>query len=358
MWHDTEVSRRLQLRYPIVQGPFGGGLSSVELLVTVAEAGGLGSFGVHHLRPAQIRELADGIRARTTKPWALNLWVSNHDAGGLSLTPQQFAEGIERYRPYYEELGIEPPAAPERYGERFEEQVEAVLEAQPPAFSFVFGIPPAHILEECRRRGIVTIGTVTTVDEALAMEAAGVDLIVATGLEAGGHRVSFLRSAEESLTGTFALIPLIADRVQTPLIAAGGIADGRGIAAALTLGAQGVQIGTAFLACEESNASAVHRAALFSPQARYTVLTRAYSGRLARGIHNRFVEDMSARGTPLFPYPIQNWFTGSFRQAASAQGRADLMSLWAGQAAPLLRQHGAAALFDELVQQTSALHRR
>ncbi len=354
MWNDNDVTRRLNLRYPIVQGPFGGGLSSVDLLVAVSEAGGLGSFGVHHLAPQQIRDLDASIRARTRQPYALNLWVSNSDPGGDALSAQHFEAGIARFRPYYDELGIAPPPAPHRYGESFDEQIEALLDARPPVFSFVFGIPSADILEQCRRRGIVTIGTVTTIDEAVAMDDAGVDAIVATGFEAGGHRVSFLRSAEDSLTGTFALIPQIVDRVRVPVIAAGGIADGRGIAAAMMLGAQGVQIGTAFLACEESNASAIHRAALFSDQAKYTALTRAFSGRLARGIRNRYLEDMATRSAELLPYPIQSWFTGSFKPAAIAQGRSDLISLWAGQAAPLLKHHRAAELFDGLLRETTA----
>ncbi|MGH8077214.1 MAG: NAD(P)H-dependent flavin oxidoreductase [Lysobacter sp.] len=354
MWHDNDVSRRLKLRYPIIQGPFGGGLSSIDLLVAVSEAGGLGSFGIHHLPPDQIRELDANIRARTQKPYALNLWVSDHDAGGDGLTPQQFDAGVARYRRYYDELGISPPtAAPARFGQRFDAQVQAVLDVRPPVFSFVFGIPSADILDECRKRDIITIGTVTTLDEAIAMEQAGVDMMVATGFEAGGHRVSFLRPAEASLMGTFALIPQLADRVSIPVIAAGGIGDGRGIAAAMMLGAHGVQIGTAFLACEESSADPLHRAALFTDAARDTALTRAFTGRLARGIRNRFVEQMEAEGTAIFPYPIQRWFTASFRQAAVAQGRSDLLALWAGQAAPLLRHHRATELFDDLVRQTT-----
>jgi nitronate monooxygenase len=355
MWQHNEVTRRLKLRYPIVQGPFGGGLSAAKLLVTVSQAGGLGSFGIHHLDAAQIRQLGAELHAQTKQPFALNLWVSSHDPDGSTLTAQQFQEGIERYRPYYDQLGVAPPSMPTRYGERFEDQIEALLDVRPAAFSFVFGVPSAEILKECRRREIVTIGTVTTIDEAIAMENAGVDLIVATGFEAGGHRVSFLRSAEESLTGTFALIPTVTARVKIPVIAAGGIADGRGIAAALMLGAQGVQIGTAFLACEESNASAIHRAALFTERAKYTTLTRAFSGRLARGLRNRFVDDMRTRMSEIFPYPIQSWFTGSFKQAAIAQGRSDLMSLWAGQSTPLLQHRQAEKLFAELVRETSAL---
>lgn len=350
----NEFMRRLGLRHPIVQGPFGSGLSSDALLVTVSEAGGLGSYGVQHLSPAQIRDTGARLHAATRRPFNLNLWVSNHDAGGLALSRAQFDAAIARFRPYYEALGIEPPAMPERYGWDFEQQAEALLEVRPAVFSFVFGVPSAALLEECRRRGIVTAGTATTLDEALALEHAGVDVIVASGMEAGGHRVSFLRSAEDSLTGTFALIPQITDRVKIPVIAAGGIADGRGVAAALMLGAQGVQIGTAFLACAESGTSDLHRRQLFGEGARHTALTRAFSGRLARGIRNRFVDDWVARSAELLPYPIQGWFSGSLRQAATAQERADLMSLWCGQAAPLLRHRRAAELFDALVRDSAA----
>ncbi|HSW13450.1 MAG TPA: DUF561 domain-containing protein, partial [Solimonas sp.] len=307
-----------------------------------------------HLSPEAIRETGARLHAATAKPFNLNLWVSNHDADGLQLERARFDAAVERFRPYYEALGIAPPAMPQRYGWRFEEQIEALLEVRPAVFSFVFGIPSAQILDECRRRGIVTAGAVTTLQEALAMEAAGVDLIVASGMEAGGHRVSFLRGAEESLTGTFALIPQIVDRVRIPVIAAGGIADGRGIAAALMLGAQGVQIGTAFLACEESGTSDLHRRMLFSPEAEVTALTRAFSGRLARGIRNAFVEEWSAQPRELLPYPIQGWFTGSFRAAAVEQQRPEMMSLWSGQAAALLRHHHVADLYAALVRDTDA----
>jgi nitronate monooxygenase len=196
------------------------------------------------------------------------------------------------------------------------------------------------------------MGTITTVDEAVAMKRAGVDIIVATGFEAGGHRVSFLRSAEDSLTGTFALIPLVADRVSVLVVAAGGIAYGRGVAAALALGADGVQIGTAFLACNESAASNIHRNALFSAAAKQTILTRAFSGRLARGIRNRFAEIAATDHAQLLPYPIQGWFTGSFKQAAIDKNRPDLIALWAGQAAPHLKHRTAAELFAALLRDT------
>lgn len=353
MWQRNALTERLGLRYPIVQGPFGSGLSSADQLVAVSEAGGLGSFGMQHLSPAQIREQGAALHARTGKPFNLNLWVSNYDDGGLELSPAQFDAAIARFRPYYDELGMAPPTMPERYGWRFEDQVEAMLAVKPAVFSFVFGIPSKEILAACRQQGIVTAGAVTTLDEALAMDEAGVDVIVASGMEAGGHRVSFLRQAEQSLTGTFALIPQIVSRVRAPVMAAGGIVDGRGIAAALTLGAQAVQIGTAFLACDESGTSDLHRRMLFTDAARHTALTRAFSGRLARGIHNRFVDEWAQRHDEILPYPIQGWFTGSFRKGAIAQERADMMSLWAGQGAPLLRHHRTADLFAALVSDTN-----
>lgn len=358
MWNKTEVTKRLKISYPIIQGPFGGGISSTKLLATVSNAGGLGSFGAHHLTAQQIRELATEIRSVTKKPFALNLWVSDHDEEALNFSREEFEQNLARLRPYFQELGVPEPDYPERFGQKFDEQVEAILEVRPPAFSFVFGIPSKEILAECRRLEIVTIGAATTLDEALALEEAQVDLIVASGFEAGGHRPSFLRPAEDSLTGTLALIPQIVDRVKTPVIAAGGIADARGIVAALTLGAQAVQIGTAFLACEESNAGSLHRSKLFADEARYTVLTRIFSGRLARGIKNRLTEELRQFETGMPAYPIQNWFTGQLKNTAIEQGRSDLISLWAGQGAPLLRFKKAEELMRNLVSETESLFQK
>lgn len=358
MWPQTAVARRLGIEHPIVQGPFGGGLSSIQLTVAVSAAGGMGSFGVHHLGPEDIGAVGRELHTQTRKPFALNLWVSNQDEGVAPLTPAEYARAIEIFQPYYRQLGITPPLQPVRFGYSFEEQIEALLDVKPAAFSFVYGIPSENILEECRRRNIVTIGTITTIDEAVAMENAGVDLIVATGFEAGGHRVSFLRSSEESLMGTFALISTVAATVKIPVIAAGGIANAKGIAAAMILGAQGVQIGTAFLACNESNASDIHRAKLFSDDAKYTILTRAFSGRLARGIRNNFTDEWQAKNFQTFPYPIQSWFTNSFKSAAITHHRADMMSLWASQITPLLKHKHAKELFDELVQNTHTIFNR
>lgn len=355
MWSQTAVTHRLGIQYPIIQGPFGGGLSSTQLTIAVSEAGGLGSYGVHHLSPTDIRELGKTLHKQTKKPFALNLWVSNQDQDASSFTAEKFQQSLKIFQPYYQKLGLKPPIQPERFGYNFEDQIDALLEVKPAVFSFVYGIPSREILQECKRRNIVTVGAITTIDEALVMESAGVDLLVATGFEAGGHRVSFLRSSEDSLTGTFALIPTVTAKVKIPVIAAGGIANAKGIAAAMILGAQGVQIGTAFLACNESNASNLHKEKLFSNDVKYTALTRAFSGRLARGIRNHFVDEWQTKSSQILPYPIQSWFTNSFKQAAIEQNRADLMSLWASQASPLLKHKNASDLFSELIKETDAI---
>jgi nitronate monooxygenase len=354
MWKDTAVSRRLKLDAPLIQGPFGSGLSSVDLVVAVSEGGGLGSFGAHHLDGAGIRDVAARIRARTTRCFALNLWIPLRDRDDPQLSDAQWRAALDLLAPFYRELDVPLPSRPARFGPRYEEQVETLLELRPPVFSFVFGVPTAGVLERCRRAGIVTLGAATTPDEAKLLADAGVDMIVATGMEAGGHRVSFLREPEECLTGTLSLIPQVVDSVQVPVIAAGGIADGRGIQSVLRLGAAAAQIGTAFLACEESNAAPLHRQALFSEGARRTSLTRAFTGRLARSIRNEFIEALAGHESRLPPYPVQAWLTAQLRAAALAAGRTDVISLWSGQSARLLRHRRAAALLAWLTADASA----
>jgi nitronate monooxygenase len=354
MWKNNELTRRLALDVPIVQGPFGGGLSAVDLVVAVSEGGGLGSFGVHHLEPAGIRDVAAQIRARTRRAFALNLWIPLRDSDDPKLTDAQWRAACELLRPYFDQLGVAVPERPARFSPRYEEQVEALLELKPAVFSFVFGVPSPRVLERCRSAGITTLGAATTPAEAKLLADAGVDVVVATGFEAGGHRVSFLAEPETCLTGTMALVPQVVDCVNVPVLAAGGIADGRGVAAALKLGASAAQLGTAFLACEESNAAPLHREQLFSAAAQRTTLTRAFTGRLARSIHNDFIDALAGRTDQLPPYPVQNWLTAQFRRAALAAGRTDVISLWSGQGAPLLKERRATQLLQSLAEQTAA----
>lgn len=334
--------------HPILQGPFGGGLSTVTLAALVSNLGGLGSFGAQSLAPQQILDTAQSLRAATAQPFALNLWVSSHDPGADQLSREQFEHHYAVFEPFFRELGLEQPEPPPAYGQRFEDQIAAVLEAQPAVFSFVFGVPPAGILQRCRAQGIVTVGAATTLAEARVLEAAGVDAIVASGFEAGGHRPSFLAPAEESLYGTFALAQLIAAQVSIPVIAAGGIATAQGVAAALTLGADAVQVGSAFLACAESGASELHRALIRSGASERTILTRSFSGRLARGLRGALSDRFDRTPTQIAPFPVQNWFTAQLKQAALDQGRSDLLTLWCGQIGPLLTRSSATAVFTEL----------
>lgn len=347
-WPRTRVTDLLAIRYPIVQGPFGGGLSSVALAGAVSSAGGLGSFGAHHLDRDEITALVEELGAAIEAPFAVNLWISTHDLPEAEMTRERFDAAAERLHPFYVELDVAPPPYPERFSPTFEEQVEALLAAAPPVFSFVFGVPGEDVLGACRERGIVTIGTAITADEAVALDEAGVDLIVASGAEAGGHRGAFLAEAEDSLVGTMALLPVVTAEVKAPVIAAGGIADARGIVAALALGAEGVQIGTAFLATDESGTTPAHRELLFSGEARRTRLTRSFSGRLARGLPNRLLHELEATGE-IAPYPYQGYLLRPLFAAARSQGRTDVVALWSGQAAPILRHRRAVELFDALV---------
>src|SRR5450755_4862010 len=272
-WNENRLTAKLGIDYPVIQGPLGG-LSSQKLTAAVSSFGGLGSFGAHGLAPEAIRDVIAQIRSLTSKPFAMNLWVSMEDDGARTSDEGAFNRSLAPLAVHLAALAAPRPAYKPYLPARFEDQARVLMDANVPAFSFIYGVPPTEILDECRAKGIVTIGTATTPDEAAVLQDAGVNAIVASGFEAGGHRGSFLRSAEDSLTGTFSLVPQIVDIVDVPVIAAGGIGDARGVVAALALGADAVQLGTAFLACEESGASPVHREAVLRKTAGHTALTR------------------------------------------------------------------------------------
>jgi nitronate monooxygenase len=329
---------------PIVLGPFGG-MSSVELSAAVSEAGGLGSYGLYGYTADRIADTAARLREATTHPFALNIWAPVGDEVRPAET--DVAAALEVVAPLYAELGLELPEPPASFLVDFDAQLEAVIEARPAVASFVFGLPDAAGIDALHARGVLVVGTATTVAEAVRIAAGGADAVVATGLEAGGHRVSFDRAAEASLVGSIALVPQVVDAVRIPVIAAGGIADRRGVAAAFALGASGVQVGTAFLRTRQSAASEAHRAAIGSATDSTTVLTRAVTGRLARGIPNRLIRLVEEAGIVL-PFPAQGWLLGPVRGEALARGLGDLQSLWAGQAASLARLGDAQDVFAEL----------
>jgi nitronate monooxygenase len=353
-WQNTPLSAALGIEYPIIQGPLNG-LNHQRLVAAVSNFGGLGSFGAHGLTPPAIRAAIGEIRAMTAKPFAVNLWVSMEDAGAPGVDEAAFARSLSALRGTLEALGAELPTYQQYLPLRFEDQVRVVLEENVAAFSFICGIPSREILEECRRRNIRTLGTATTPDEALALEAAGIEIIVASGFEAGGHRGSFLRPAEQSFMGTFSLLPQVVDAVRVPVVAAGGVADARGIAAALMLGAQGVQLGTAFLASDESGASPLHRDALRHGRAGKTVLTKAITGRWARGIENELTALLDRAGVEVLPYPLQRSLVRSLTVAAEKANRPELLAMWAGQSAGLTRSADPAELLRSLIRETTAL---
>jgi nitronate monooxygenase len=353
-WNRNRLTAKLGIEYPVIQGPLGG-LSSQRLTAAVSNFGALGSFGAHSLAPEAIEDAVARIRALTSKPFAMNLWVSMEDEGARAADESAFNRSLEPLVVHLDALGAPRPTYKPYSPARFEDQARVLLDAKVPVFSFIYGIPPRDIMEECRANGIVTIGTATTPDEAAALEDAGVEAIVASGFEAGGHRGSFLRAAEDSLTGTLSLVPQIRDIVDVPVIAAGGIGDARGVIAALALGAEAVQIGTAFLACEESGASRLHRQALLERAAGHTGLTRGFTGRLARAIHNRLLEDVNRTGTEVLPYPLQRGLVRSLAVAAEAAGRSDLVPLWAGQSASLSAPTDAASFLGSLVEDVAAI---
>jgi nitronate monooxygenase len=355
MWYNTKVTKLLGIDYPIMQGPFGGGLSSAELVATVSSAGGLGGYGAYTLSPQEIFEVNNKIKAATNKPYNINLWVSDTDAANGTVTDAQYEQAKEIFKSYFDEAGIALPEKPAPFKSRFEDQVQVILDIRPKLFSFVFGIPSADILEQCRKYGIKTAGAATTLDEGVALENAGVDMIIASGFEAGGHRPSFLAPAEQSITGTFVLLQLIKEKVKTPVVAAGGIANGRGVTAALTLGADAVQIGTAFLACEESGALPAHKHILFSDAAKYTPLSRAFTGRLGRGISSRIAKDLEGKEKQFLPFPLQSTFMSSLRKAAIDQQKWDMVMFWSGQIAPILKHTKASELMQSLIVETSKI---
>ena len=341
----TSITRAFGLGLPVIQAPMAGGATTPELVGAVCNAGALGSFAAATLAPQAIRAGVKRIRELTDRPFGVNLFVLQ--------PPQPDPAAIARANlllaPFRAELGL-PQAAPPlaRYCEDPQEQFEALVEARPALASFAFDVHSAAQVERLHAAGCLVAGSATNVAEARAWESAGADFICAQGMEAGGHRGTFIGSVEDSLIGCMALVPQIVDAVRLPVIAAGGIMDGRGIAAALMLGAAAAQMGTAFLNCVESGIHPVWKAALRSAGDTATQVTLAFSGRMARGINNDFMRRMAAHQKEVPAYPVQNALTGEMRAAAARQNQAQYMSLWAGQGVALARTLGAAELIDTL----------
>ncbi|MBB6237458.1 nitronate monooxygenase [Pedobacter sp. AK013] len=352
MWNRTKITELLKIEYPILLGPMGGGFSTPELLAAVSNAGGLGSIGAYTLSPEEIIETDKIVRTKTDKPYNINLWVNDVDERLVNYPTEKIEEIKLLFKPFFDELSIPLPDLDANIPSKFLKQVETLFELKPAVFSFIFGIPSKEVLNEALKLGIKTVGAATTLDEALALEEAEVDAIVATGFEAGGHRPSFLKPADESLTGTFVLIQQVKAKTKTPIIAAGGIADAKGIKAALALGADAVQIGTAFLVTDESNATPMHKAKLFSEESKNTVLSKSLTGRMGRMIGNR-ISSAIRYDIEVLPFPLQTRLMGPLRAAAIEQGKTDIYNFWSGQNAVNLKYTSAKELIEVLIREMS-----
>lgn len=353
-WNQNRFTQKLGITYPIVQGPFGG-FSTQKLTAAVSNFGGLGSFGALSMAPEAIKDVIAELRTFTPNPFAVNLWVSMEDEGTRTSDEAAFNRCLKPIAKHLAALGAPQPVYKPYSPTRFADQVRILIDEKVSAFSFIFGIPPREVLDECRAKGIVAIGAATTPDEAKLLRDAGVDAIVASGFEAGGHRGSFLRAAEDSLTGTMSLVPQVVDAVDVPVIAAGGIGDARGIVAALALGAEAVQMGTAFLGCEESGANRFHREALLQKKAGQTALTKGFTGRLARGIRNPLMDDLNRGDVEILPYPLQRALVRNLSSAAEAAGRPDLLPMGAGQSANLSNCADVQVLLKSLAEEVSEI---
>jgi nitronate monooxygenase len=347
-----EQSRHMELmdfsKRPIIQAPMAGGATTPELVAAVSNAGGIGSLAAALLSPEAIAAQVAKIRALTQRAFMVNMFVLRTPQP----SPDEVARAAELLRPVWEPLGWSALPMPAKWCEDFDAQFDALVAAKPEIASFTFGILSAGQVERLHESHVFVIGTATNVAEARAWEAVGADAVCAQGIEAGAHRGTFIGPQDEAST-TMVLVPMVVDAVRVPVIAAGGIMDGRGIAAALALGAQAVQMGTAFLVTDESGIHPAYKERLLeagsAPARAVTRLTRAFSGRYARGLVNGFMEKMRDVEAQVPAYPIQNALTGSIRAQAGKIHETELMSLWAGEGVGMARAMPAARLMETLV---------
>jgi nitronate monooxygenase len=342
---NSDFLRSLGVKFPIIQAPMGGGLTTPKLVAEVCNAGGLGSLAAAYLTPDQILAEARHIRTLTDKPLNINLF-----AGGYKMEAVQDAQPmLSLLGEVHGALGLPAPALPPLLPDPFPSQLEAVLEARPDIFSFTFGVPSSDVMNSLKAREIPAMGTATTVEEARLLEKSGVVAIVAQGAEAGAHRGTFLGAFESSMVPTLALVQAIRSAVSVSVIASGGLMDGRDIAQAFARGATAAQLGTAFLTCPESGTPEAYRQVILSARTDTTVITRAFSGRPARGLRNAFIDLLEGKEKYVLPYPLQNALTRPMRSAAAKKGEAGFLSLWAGQGVARARVLPAAKLVKQLV---------
>ncbi|GAB2859397.1 nitronate monooxygenase [Pseudoduganella ginsengisoli] len=333
--------------HPIIQGPTAGGANTPDQVAAVSNAGALGSLAGSLLSPDTLRNQVAAIRERTDRPFCLNFFVQN--------TPSPSADEVARaevlLRPVLDALGWDKLPLPAKWCEDFQAQFEALIDLKPAVASFTFNQLHKEQVAQLQQAGIAVLGTVTTVDEALAWQAAGADGVIASGIEAGGHRGTFIGPQKEARLTTFELLPAVVAAVHIPVVAAGGIMDGADIKRALAHGAQAVQMGTAFLVTDESGIHPAYKQRLLQAKEHTTRQTRAFSGRYARGLDNRFMQLMGDVEEQVPAYPVQNALTGSIRAEAAKRGDTEWMSLWCGTQVHRSRGMPAAQLVRTLVEE-------
>ncbi len=352
MWADTSLIELLNIDIPIIQSPMAGA-ADVELAVAVCEAGGLGSLPCAMLSPEQIRDQVSQLREATDGPLNLNFFC--HNAPELDV--EDHTRWLSRLSKFYDEYGLDPAQAPRNAGRApFDDSLcEVAEQLRPEVASFHFGLPREDLLARVKAAGAIVMSSATTVTEAHWLAERGCDVIIAQGIEAGGHRGMFLSDDVHSQVGLFALLPQVVDAVDVPVVAAGGIASGRSIAAALALGAAGVQIGTAYLLSDESRISRLHRAALASSASDQTALTNLFSGRPARSLYNRVMREVGPISPDTPPFPLAGAALAPLKKAAEAQGAADFSSLWSGQAGRLAQPGRAGDITQHLAREALAV---
>ncbi|MFS0823979.1 NAD(P)H-dependent flavin oxidoreductase [Bacillus sp. 1P02SD] len=348
----NQVTNLLKIEHPIIQAPMAGGISTSELVAAVSNSGGLGMIGAGYMTPAQIREQIREIKRLTSKPFGINLFVPNE----FDANEDKVKSANQLLNPIREKLNLPPKLHVELPSfhdarEKYVEQIKVVIEEKVPICSFTFGIPSKSVVAELKEHNMMLIGTATTVKEAIEVEKSGMDMVVAQGSEAGGHRGSFMNEEKDNIVGLMSLIPQIADNVNIHVIAAGGIMDGRGFMASIYLGAQAVQIGTAFLTCIESGAHQVHKDAILHACEDETVVTRSFSGKPARGLINPFILSLQDCEKDLPEFPVQNSLTQDIRKASGSQNNKDYMSLWSGQSPRLSKNQSAKTLIESIMSE-------
>lgn len=355
MWHDNEFTKKLKVKYPIIQAGMAGGVTTPKLVAAVSNAGGLGSIGAGYMDALQLREHIQEVKKLTNNPFAVNLFTPQV----YDVSEERIEKTDARLQPFRDHLHISERTRIDKATDSlFLEQIELIIEEELSICSFTFGIPSIEIIQRLKSRNMVLIGTATTVEEAVANENNGMDMVVMQGSEAGGHRGSFIKPFEDAMIGTMALVPQATDAVTIPVIAAGGIADGRGLVAALVLGAQAVQMGTAFVTSFESGVIDAYKEAIVNSHEDQTVVTSVFSGKPARGIKNEFISDMMAYEEELPDYPLQNSLTNSIRSEAAKQNKTEWMSLWCGQNPRLTKQQSASQTILELITQAESIMKK